>query len=54
MSEKEKEILTNLGRALPNMSEFDKGYLLGIAEAKAGEKRERDKNADQEKELVQQ
>ena len=40
MSEREKEILTNIGRALPNMSEFDKGYLLGIAEANVNQRKE--------------
>ena len=32
MSEREKEILLKLGRALPHMSDFDKGYILCMAE----------------------
>ena len=38
MSEKEKKIIETIARALPNMSERDKGYFLGYAEAKADEK----------------
>lgn len=33
MSEKEKKIVEALADALPNMSEFDKGYVLGVAES---------------------
>lgn len=29
MSEKEKRIVEKLKEAIPNMSEFDKGYILG-------------------------
>lgn len=35
MSEKEKKIIETIAEALPNMSERDKGYFLGYAEAKA-------------------
>ena len=35
MSEKEKEIIVKIGKAIPNMSERDKGYFLGYAEALA-------------------
>lgn len=31
MSEKEKKILESITKAVPNMSEFDKGYSLGSA-----------------------
>ena len=34
MSEKEKKIIETIAEALPNMSERDKGYFLGYAEAK--------------------
>ena len=34
MSEKEKEIIETLVAAIPDMSEFDKGYLLGKSEFK--------------------
>lgn len=33
MSEKEKSIISKVVRAIPRMSEFDKGYLLGKAES---------------------
>lgn len=32
MSEKEKKILESIIKAVPNMSEFDKGYFLGVGE----------------------
>lgn len=37
MSEKEKSIITKIVQAVPKMSEFDKGYLLGKAETLADE-----------------
>ena len=44
MSEKEKEIIETLVAAIPDMSEFDKGYLLGkgetIADMRRAEKKE--------------
>lgn len=46
MSEKEKEIIKAVAEALPSMSEFDKGYVLGIAESnrkKQEERKEREK-----------
>lgn len=42
MSEKDKKILETIAEALPKMSEFDKGYFLGTAEAKAAEKQKRE------------
>lgn len=33
MSEKEKKILESITKAIPNMSEFDKGYILGKTES---------------------
>lgn len=41
MSEKEKNILKAISEALPKMSEFDKGYFLGVAECKAAEQKEK-------------
>ena len=41
MSEKEKKIVEKLKRAIPNMSDFDKGYILGKTEKMAGESAER-------------
>ncbi len=37
MSEKEKSIIAKIAQAVPKMSEFDKGYLLGKAETLADE-----------------
>lgn len=37
MSEKEKQILETMTKAIPNMSEFDKGYLLGMGEVTESE-----------------
>lgn len=42
MSEREKEILETVKEALPNMSSFDKGYLLGFSESKVSEKRRKE------------
>ena len=33
MSEKEKRIIESVAEALPNMSDFDKGYIMGVAES---------------------
>lgn len=49
MSEKEKRIIEKISEALPNMSERDKGYFLGYAEAKADQHtNEEQKNRDKE------
>ena len=37
MREKEKKIVEKLKRAIPNMSDFDKGYILGKTEKMAEE-----------------
>lgn len=39
MSERERDIMKTIGEALPNMSDFEKGYLLGVAESRAEEKK---------------
>ena len=39
--EKEAKIIATISNAMPNLSEFDKGYILGIAESKA-DKREKE------------
>lgn len=39
MSEKEKKIAEKLAKALPNMSDFDKGYILGKIENSESEKK---------------
>ena len=38
MNEREKEIIKTVANALPHMSEMDKGYFLGFAEAMASQK----------------
>lgn len=40
MRKKEKEFLETIALAYSNMSEFDKGYILGVAESKVKEKKE--------------
>ena len=44
MSEKEKKILETITEAIPKMSEFDKGYLLGMGEAMVSKKKEGEKD----------
>lgn len=47
MSEKQKEILTKVESAVPNMTEFEKGYLTCLVEIRAGsEKKESDGEED--------
>ena len=41
MSEKEKEIMNTIIEGLPKMSEFEKGYVLGIVEGKVSEKEQK-------------
>lgn len=48
MSEKEKDILKTIGEALPKMSERDKGYFLGYAEAMSSQKKEEDQEKRKE------
>lgn len=48
MSEKEKEIIQTVADALPNMSERDKGYFLGYAEAMASKKDAKDTGGETE------
>ena len=38
MNERDIIILTAIANAIPKMTEFEKGYFLGIAESKATEK----------------
>lgn len=40
MSEKDKKIIEAVAEALPNMSEFEKGYMLGVAESNAKNREE--------------
>lgn len=40
MSEKEKQVVEKLKEAIPKMSDFDKGYILGKVEGMADEKKD--------------
>ena len=44
MSEKEKQILETITKAITNMSEFNKGYLLGMGEAMVNNKNQESKD----------
>lgn len=46
MGERDKKILKTIAEALPKMSEFDKGYFLGTAEAKAADKKRNKKDSE--------
>ncbi len=43
MSEKEKQVVEKLKQAIPKMSEFDKGYILGKVESMAEKKETEEK-----------
>lgn len=47
MSEKQKEILVKVADALPNMTEFEKGYLTCLVETRACDKKK--KSEEEEK-----
>ena len=40
MSEKEKQVVEKLKEAIPKMSDFDKGYILGKVEGMAEQKKD--------------
>lgn len=44
MSEKEKQVVEKLKDAIPKMSEFDKGYILGKVENMAEQKKDKTKS----------
>ena len=48
MSEKEKDIIKTVAEALPKMSERDKGYFLGYAEAMASKKEKENEKINKE------
>lgn len=50
MSEKEKKIVEKLKEAIPKMSEFDKGYILGKVESFS----EKENEESEKKNLIQQ
>ena len=43
MSEREKQVVEKLKDAIPKMSDFDKGYILGKVESMAEKKEEQSK-----------
>lgn len=42
MSEKEKQVVEKLKEAIPKMSDFDKGYILGKVENMAEQSKEKE------------
>ena len=48
MPEKEKRIVEKLKEAIPKMSDFDKGYILGKVEGMATDKEPRKECSEQE------
>ena len=46
MSEKEKQVVEKLKEAIPKMSDFDKGYILGKVESMADEKKNNEKESE--------
>lgn len=46
MNEKDIKVLTTIANAIPQMSEFEKGYILGVAESKAAERVESNKKKE--------
>lgn len=48
MSEKEKQIVEKLKEAIPNMSDFDKGYILGKVESMTNEVSNKEKKDKKE------
>lgn len=48
MSEKEKRIVEKLKEAIPKMSDFDKGYILGKVKGMKSEKEAEEECSEQE------
>lgn len=46
MSEKEKQVVEKLKEAIPKMSDFDKGYILGKVESMADEKKDNEEESE--------
>lgn len=47
MSENQKRIIDAVAEALPHMSDFDKGYMLGMAESNFGIKEHKQEEPEQ-------
>lgn len=52
MEEREKEILRTISKAYPEMTDFQRGYLLGVAESMKEEKKNGSKECVNPKEPV--
>lgn len=48
MSVKEKEVVRKLKEAIPHMSDFDKGYILGKVENMAEQSKEKEEEKEKE------
>ncbi|MBP3701587.1 MAG: hypothetical protein J6I64_06840 [Lachnospiraceae bacterium] len=48
LTNEEKEIIETIAEALPHMSDFDKGHMLGTAENIVRQKRARQQEPEQE------
>lgn len=46
MSEREKEMIETFAEALPNMSEYERGYFMGRAEGMLTEKNKKKQQAE--------
>lgn len=47
MSKREEEIIKTFAEALPNMSEYDKGYFMGRAEGMLSDKKKQQEEPEQ-------
>jgi hypothetical protein len=52
MSEKEKEIIRKVAQALPDMSDMNKGYFLGFAEAMVSRKKHESEEENEKKDNI--
>ena len=48
ISNKEMEIFVKIAQGFPNLSEFDKGYFLGVVESRAAFREQQEINKDVE------
>lgn len=48
MSEKERFVLEKVSEAIQSMSEFEKGYFLGVAETRLADKKEQSNKSSDE------
>lgn len=48
ITKREVEIIETLSEAMPKLSDFEKGYILGVAESKATKKKSKKKDKQNE------